>query len=379
VLFTAAQLGGLLLDDEMPLPRPRRAIAFVAGTLLGCVPLVAWILAYTEPRAMIEALMLDAARLYRHVWHKSLADAYVAWGNAPLLNYGIATACAIVPLMALKVVPRRVWPAAFFLFAALATFVLQGKGFPYHVQAITCAAHLLWLMTLGVIAERACGPLERARPRLFAFAIVAAALMSVQFAEDVALCQTMRDRDIWYADSITPEGRRERVTRHFNYGDFFPWDLRRAGWFVKEVTDPTDRVQLWGMDPYVLFFAERLSATPFLYSFELNVDAALAGGTGGAPSNDEKTWIQARGADNVAQMTEALRASPPAAFVLIDNQPFTYPQDADADFASHCPEAYALMTRGYTRARRFGAVRVWIRNDRLTRVPALAPGVDGAP
>jgi hypothetical protein len=367
VLFFVAQITALLLDDEMPLERRRRAVAFAGGALAGCVPVVAWVLVYTDPHAML-ADGYQIARVYRFVWSKSLADAYVAWGNGPLMNDGVATAAAAVPLVALRIVPRRVWPAVFFLFAALATFAVQRKGFPYHVQPTTASAHLLWLLTIAVIAERSVAN----RRVLFVGAELAAALLSWHFIDNVTLCQTMRDAPQWYADSLSPEARRERLAQHFNDGDFRLLDLQRAGRYLKEVTEPSDRVQLYGMDPYVLFFAERLSATPFLYSFELNVDSALAGGSGGAPSESEKAWIARYGAENVAQMTAAVEAAPPAAFVLIDNQPFSYPQDADADFRAHCPEAYAMMVHGYTRAA-FGAVRVWLRNDRAARA-AHAPG-----
>jgi hypothetical protein len=378
LFFTGAQVAGLLLDDEMPLRRRARVSAFAAGAMVGSLPMLAWTWVYADPRAMV-SVILDDARLYRHIWHKSIAESYVAWGNAPLLNYGLATAGALVPLMALKVVPRRVWPAAFFLFAALAVFVVQGKGFPYHVQAITCASHLVWLMMLAVFAERGVSAAGRVSARaLFPLAAAAAAFLSWHFVQDVTLCETMREKSRWYADSVTPEGRRERLPRDFVYRDFSPWDLRRAGWFIKGVTDPTDRVQTYAMDPYVLFFAERLSATPFLYNFEIDVDAALAGGSGGAPSEAERSWIREWGARNSASMTQLVMAHPPAAFVLIDDQPFAYAQDADADFHVHCPRAYEWMIANYARVRRFGAVRVWLRNDLLGRVPALQPGDDGS-
>jgi hypothetical protein len=382
LFFTAAQVAGLLLDDEMPLGRRARITAFARGAIMGSLPMLAWIWAYADPRAMV-SVIVDDARLYRHVWHKSISESYVAWGNAPLLNYGLATAGALVPLMALKVVPRRGWPAAFFLFAALAVFVVQGKGFPYHVQAITCASHLVWLMMLAVVAERAVTAAARISARvtargLLALAAAAAAFLSWHFVQDVTLCEAMRERHRWYADSVTPEGRRDRLPRDFVYGDFSPWDLRRAGWFIKAMTDPTDRVQTYAMDPYVLFFAERLSATPFLYNFEIDVDAALAGGSGGTPSEAERSWIREWGARNSALLAQKVMAAPPGAFVLIDNQPFAYAQDADADFRVHCPEAYEWMVAHYTRVRRFGAVRVWLRNDLLGRVPPERPGDDGS-
>jgi hypothetical protein len=378
LVFTAAQVAGLLLDDEVPLPRRRRVAAFAAGAMVGSLPMLVWIGAYADPRAMV-SVILDNTRLYRHIWHKSISESYVAWGNAPLLNYGLATAAALVPLMALKVVPRRVWPAAFFLFAALGVFVVQGKGFSYHVQAITCASHLVWLMMLAVVAERGVSARRRVFARgMLALAAAAAAFLSWHFVQDVTLCEAMRERSRWYADSVTPEGRRERLPRDFVYRDFSPWDLRRAGWFIKAVTDPTDRVQTYAMDPYVLFFAERLSATPFLYNFEIDVDAALAGGSGGAPSESERSWLRERGARNSALMTERVMADPPGAFVLIDNQPFAYAENADADFRAHCPQAYDWMVAHYTRVRRFGAVRVWLRNDLLGRVPPEQPGADGS-
>ncbi len=377
-LYFLGQIAGLWLDGEAPLDRRRRLRAFLLGAAAGCIPVAIFVAIYADPAAMVRDVLLDGPRIYRHIWHKSFAEGYFAWGNAPRLNYGVFTALALVPLAWVGLLPRRVWPAAFFLVGGIINFFLQGKMFPYHLHPITCGAFLIWVWTLGVLVERApLGRVRRTPPAVgLGLAAFVAAFLSWQCIEEATLSQTARemtpDR---MAVTHTLYDREHKLPKFYNGGDYYPWDLRRAGWFIRDVTAPSERVQVWGMDPYVLFFAQRLSATPFLYSFEINVDAAIAGGSGGKPSPSQAAWIRAKGAANAKELDEAVRAHPPAAFVMIDNQPFSYPQDADEDFHTHCPATWSFLVDRYTRVRRFGHVRVWLRKDLASKV---APPADPA-
>ena len=84
---------------------------------------------------------------------------------------------------------------------------------------------------------------------------------------------------LWLIDRGTTAEQRERreYVDAFKDSDFFPWELRQTAAYLKAHTRPDERVQLYAMDPYVLFLAERRSATPYIYLYDLNADAALAG------------------------------------------------------------------------------------------------------
>src|SRR6185437_890287 len=91
------------------------------------------------------------------------------------------------------------------------------------------------------------------------------------------------------------EAPSERTTReyfaHFPEPDYFPYEMRQAADYLRANTDPSDRVQTYGMDPYLLFLAGRLSATPYIYAYDLDVDAALGGGTGAVPDDAQAERI----------------------------------------------------------------------------------------
>jgi hypothetical protein len=358
VIFTAAQLLGIFLDKDSP---ERRVVAmsyFSAGCVLGAVPMVAFVVIFGDVGAYLRILLFEVPRIYGYIWPKTMAESYEAWGNAPRLNYGFATAAVATLLSALGVTPRRFLPMTFFLLGAIVTFFLQAKGFPYHLHPIVAAYHLVWLGLVVVVVERA--TVSRVR-----FALVAsgsaAALVGYQVTEEARLCSSANP--IWYEHAKTAADRLEKLPQDFNGWDYYAWDIRRAAAFARAATPSDDRIQMYAMDPYFLFLAERLSASPYIYGFELNVDSALLGGRARKPSERDRAWLVETAKRHEREMLGALERRPPAAFVFIDNQPFSYPQDAAADFVTHCPDAYAWARSRYTPSRQFGKVRIWLRND----------------
>jgi hypothetical protein len=117
------------------------------------------------------------------------------------------------------------------------------------------------------------------------------------------------------------------------------------------------------MDPYVLFLARRLSATPYIYAYDLNVDAALAGGSGGQPTRTEAAPIRAIQAAHLADFRDRIVARPPAAFVFFDGAPTLSEVDAWDDFDRHCAGAAAWMRSHYRETATFGHDHVWLRLD----------------
>jgi hypothetical protein len=149
----------------------------------------------------------------------------------------------------------------------------------------------------------------------------------------------------------------------FDWEDFEAADLRDAAKYLHEHTGPAERIQTYGLDPYLLFLAQRHTASPVIYDFELDLDAALEAGSGAAPSGAQRAKLFAYRDAAVKDVYDHVTASPPAAFVFFDGAPFSYPDDSEADFARHCPSIHDWLDTRYAPARRFGALRVRMRND----------------
>jgi hypothetical protein len=359
VLFSALQTAALLLDTDAPIVRRRALTGFTIGSALGCVAMIGFAFAVGDPFRGARIVFGEVPRLYRFIWKISLVDCYRNWNNAPKLNYAFATLPPVALAVALGWLPRRFLVACSLLVGGLAAFFVQGKGFPYHLHPILLGTHLLWIATAAYVAERAVAiPWERAR--WWAVAVTAGAvLMGAQSSTEARMSEYAQS-DAWRVGSTPSARASEAYFRLFPWDDYFPWELRQAATFLRERTSPDDRVQMYGLDPYLLFLAQRRSATPYLYGFELNVDAALLGGSGGAPDDAEREWLRATARRHEMEMLGELQRRPPAAFALIDRSPFTFPPDSVVDFAEHCPQAAAWMSAHYREAARFGAVRVWL-------------------
>jgi hypothetical protein len=117
------------------------------------------------------------------------------------------------------------------------------------------------------------------------------------------------------------------------------------------------------MDPYVLFLAGRLSATPYIYAYDLDADAAIGGGTGGRPDDDQVAHIRAIRDAHEADLLARLDARPPAAFVFLDNSPLMTHDDAWDDFEEHCSTTAVWVHARYRETARFGHDHVWLRDD----------------
>ena len=149
--------------------------------------------------------------------------------------------------------------------------------------------------------------------------------------------------------------------------DFFPAAMRAAAHLVAAHTKPDERVQIYGMDPYILFLAERKSATPYIYAYDLNADAALDGGWHNRPSWNQKNAIRAARDAHEQDMLARLKSAPPEAFVFIDESPLISYHEAWEDFRYCCKESATWVATNYHPAKSFGEVHVWLRDD--SKVP----------
>ena len=355
-LFVVVQLVAFWTDRELT-ERRRAARFYLLGTLVGCAPFAVFFATQASLGAFVRIVFGEIPTLYRYIWSKSFVECYSAWNNAPKLNYAFVTLAVLVALLALRKLPPRFSLLVGALLAGLVTFFVQHKGFPYHLHAITFATHLSWL-ALAIHLGEALPTTWRGRPWLLTAAGLA---LGAQSAVELSSSEALRAP---YPALARAHGLHSReYLSFFNGGDFFALDLRDAAAYLREHTAESATVQTYGMDPYLLFLARRRSATPYIYSFELHVEAARQGQAAAGAQPAERTTLDALAARNVEGWERALRAAPPAAFVTLDKAPFTFPENAVAELAVAAPRVATWLHDNYRLAATFGVVRVFERVD----------------
>jgi hypothetical protein len=363
-LFTVAQLAAIVADDSLG-PRKPALRAFALGGVAGALSQIGVLVAIGDPGAWIRIQLADVPAMYRFIWPRAAADIFSNPWCATQAIFALAGAFVILALVLVREMPARTVAVALLPVCALGSVVAQAKGFPYHFHPVTAGVHLQWLVFAAWLAER-----TRVAQRRLALVRLAPLAFGVVVALRVAT--SMEDspqiRAVWLLwGASTPADRETReYFARFPEPDFFPYELRQTAAYLRDHTRPGDRVQTYGMDPYVLFLAGRLSATPYIYAYDLDADAALGGGTGAHPDAPQAERILAIRAAHEADMLARLEARPPAAFVFLDNSPLMSETDAWDDFEAHCRSASAWVRERYRETARFGHDHVWLRKDQVT-------------
>jgi hypothetical protein len=362
VLFTLVQLAALFLDREMPLPRRARFTTFGIGAAVGALTQLLFLLVYGDIGAYVRIVLVDVPTMYRFIWVRAAYDIFANPAFATEAIFAVAGAATMVALIVFGQMPRRALVIALVPVCGLVNVVTQAKGFPYHFHPVSAGVHLQWLAIAAWAWESARGVARRH---------IAARFVPFLVSGVVALrCALMMEdsphiRDSWIvAGAATPEQREtQEYFRGFPEPDFFPYELRQAARYLRDHTKPDDRVQAFGMDPYLLFLAERLSATPYIYAYDLDDYTPLRGGTGGVPTEEQAARIRALRDEHERDMLDRLKRAPPAAFVFLDKSPLLELDDAWADFRRYCPTSAAWVEATYSEAVVFGAMHVWMRRD----------------
>jgi hypothetical protein len=339
------------------------------GGAVSTAALLALLAIYGDPLAFARIQAIDVPALYRFLWPRAAADISSSPWSATQAIFAIAGAIALGSLVLLGEMPRVTIAVALIPVCALVSVVVQAKGFPYHFHPVTAGASLQWLVFASWLSERTrVARRSRAALRLAPIAVG----LVVAYRVATAMEDSPHVRATWLLWSgATPAQRETReYFARFPEPDFFPFEMRQAASYLREHTKPDDRVQTYGMDPYVLFLAGRLSATPYVYAYDLDVDAALAGGTGGVPDDAQSERIRTIQRAHEDDMLTRLEAGPPAAFVFLDHAPLVTESDAWDDFEEHCPRAAPWVRAKYREAARFGHDHVWLRNDLAPPTPS---------
>ncbi len=361
IFFFPAQLITLLWDDEASMSRRRRFTSFTAGCVVGGLLHLGLLAIFADLRAFVQIAIFDAPVLYRYIWARAIPELFVAESIQWDVGLGLAGTAVLVTLILLRQAPRRLLAIALLPLGALANVIAQRKGFWYHYQPLTIAVHVVWLVILVWLSETTAAKSFRYRIPALALALMmgAASALEIRSSPHKVAFASVMDR---VRSSTT--GKTEQYFALWTEEHFRPWEMRQAAQYIQEHTLPTDRIQVYGLDPYFWFLARRLSTTPYVYAYDLNVSAALAGGTGAKPDEPAKRRILDMQRAHASDLATRLDKRPPAAFVFIEHAPMTsYWDDGPRDLAEWCPAAGAWVEDHYQEAIRFGVVRVFLPNE----------------
>jgi hypothetical protein len=372
-LFTIAQIAVLLVDDEVRLRLRARVLPFALGGALGALTQLAFLVRYADIGAFLRIYLIDVPTTYRFIWPRSAIEIFSLPGVSTTCALAFVTSAAMIALVLARQMPRRALVLALLPLCGIVSVVIQKKGFPYHFHPVSAGLHLEWCAIVVWLWERARPQrnVVNPSPRVLA-PFVAASVLALRVAFVMPLSPHVTN--LWILTKA--RDAEERASRdylvYFQTVDFFPWEMRQAASYLKAHTKPSDKVQTYGMDPYVLFLAERMSATPYIYAYDVNADAALSGGQlpepyGLHPDGAEQAKIMALRDAHEDDLRARLEKDPPAAFVFIDSSPLISWQDAWYDFQEHCGKTAAFVRANYVESAVFGAEHVWMRRD-------LAPG-----
>jgi hypothetical protein len=359
-VFTLGQLVALIA--ERPRPAPGRALsrarrlavaAFALGGALGAAVPLLYLVVYGDVAAWAHITFVDVPTMYRFIWPRTASAILEVYRSATLL--AVIPSVAVVALVALGRMPRAAISLATLPLGGLASAMAQAKGFPYHFQPASLGSALALLALADHAYTETKGPRLRTLAAAVAIGLGGRAGLIASRAPFPAPAST----DLGYRES---EAGLEPYVRV----DYFPYALREAAAEIDRHVRPDEKVQVYGMDPYLLFLAKRQGATPYIYAYDVNVDAALHGSFdegGRVPDDDERARIRAMRDAHEADMLARLEKSPPAAFVFVGRSPLMTYDDAVRDFEEHCPATYAWVAAHYHEAADYDGIRVWLKGE----------------
>lgn len=304
-------------------------------------------------------LLGEARRVYRFMWNKPVPDLWTGTFQSDLVA---AHALAVVGLIAvpLRVMPPRMLCVLILPFAAVLHVTLQHKGFAYHYAPVVLLVLAAMIVLVAFASELA---LRAIRERRLSGFLAALPLMWLAFhtAENASASSSMTLSDLIYGGELEPRAKRGSdafyklfQSRHTPFAD-----QERAGWYLRKHTAPADRLQVYGRDPWVLYLAERLSATPFMYITDFNMVGSLSGSGYNVPSARDKVAIKEASAEHDRELLAGLTAAPPARFVFVDVTGLVRVKDSAADFVKSAPLSGAWFKQRYEEEKRFGPIRIW--------------------
>jgi hypothetical protein len=356
-LFTVGQLLALAAD-HLALGRARRTALVLAGGAVGASVPLAFLLFAGDARAWARITFVDVPAMYRFIWPRPFRAILEVPAYGAMATYAALASLAVVALVGAKLMPRRALVLAVMPLAGLASVAIQAKGFGYHFHPVSTGTALALVALVHAAWVRA-----EASGRSLAYVAAGALAIALGGRSYLIAARAPFPAVPLQRDGVSLASREHLAA--YDRVDFFPSALRAGADYVAANTGEHDTVQTYGMDPYVLFLAGRLSATPYIYAYDLDADAALEGGSEpGAPrpNEDQRRVILAMRDAHERDLLARMQARPPAAFLFIDRSPLMRTGDAERDFELHCPSTWAWLNAHYRESAAFDEVHVWLAN-----------------
>jgi hypothetical protein len=354
VMLFFAQVLALLVDNELPISRPKRLGPFALGTLAGAGGLCLLASRYANLVQFAHISRADVPAMYQFIWPRTPWEVLSLDGRRTQNALALLTTVGMLAACARSALPRRYVAIALGPTLGLVAVIAQRKGFPYHFQFLTASLSLAWLALVMHLVS--VGSVHRL---LRAVAVVALCLANGATALGSPHLQG-------FACTVPPELPPRALQQAYRTTDFFPDRLRDLAQLLRERTAPGAKVFVYGMDPYLLFLADRPSASRFIYAYDLNCDAALAGShlpapEGLHPNAVQVAKIESLCAEHGSVLLRELEREAPAAVVLLDGSPLFSYFEGWTDLREHQPAVLAYIEAHYEEAANLSGYHLLLR------------------
>jgi hypothetical protein len=270
---------------------------------------------------------------FDHLFWTDYWDLYARMAVCAFISGVAAIACGLLPLRAL---PFALLPPLGFLSACL-----QGRGYNYHAIPMIASVHVLMVIILSSLWQRA-GEGDWADGR----GLVAA--LGLSLIGYYGFCNLQDSHFRWKGDEkeyTSPEHELDAQ--------------KQAGLYIKEHSGPDDEVFAYNdaAAHVILFASERRTASPFMHSYVLDPVRLLS-----------QSQVQPDAAElaRLVQLQTDDRAMACAA--IVRNQPAVMVFDSLDQAASICPEVRGMIGSDFRLSTTIGGLQIYLRKRPL---PAL--------
>jgi hypothetical protein len=353
-----------LATPLLPISRSARASAFGLGIAVGCAMQLAFLTLFCDLPGFLRIYFVENPRYYFHIWPRFLDDIVAIEGHSEFYVPAITLSLLTLWLIAQKQLASCCCGMAAFPLAGIALDIVQRKGFTYHLHPVTAGAAVIALLLVCVFSDGFEPGAGSARGVWRSIAL--AGVLGYWSAQALIVSPHLRVRGNAGEANLWPVPAGMQSLAQYDTRSFSAAGLAEAGAFLKRRTVPSDRIQMYGMDPYLLALAARQSATPYIYAIDLNPDAVLDGLRKEGASLQAQAAARALARAHVADLVKRVHSAPPAAFVFFDRAPFKHPASALSEFSEHVPELVPWLRANYHEAAAFSLLHVHLRNDRWT-------------
>ncbi len=337
---------------QSPWPKKTRVAAMGVGAAGACLLVLAYLLVYGDVSAFARIYFVDAPRVYTYIWPMPARDILTRpWVGHDVWFAGVGAALVLACVL-LRALPRRALLVACVAPLGIASVLLHRKGFPYHYHPLTLGNALdALLLACGLWSGAVHG--ARGWVRAASLSVLGLALAGGVIVVRRGLATSWFAITPWFGDAYADEAVRARPEYlvRYAFAEIHPDELAVTADYVAKSTPPGSRVQTYGMDPYLLFQARRFSASPYIYAYDLNADAALNGAAETLPPGPKldatRAVIETFAREHGAHLLARLEAAPPAAFVFVDGSPLMSHESAVRDLLAHQPDVGRFVEQRY--------------------------------